>query len=276
MAKTIETFENNTGVITLTSTEMTALTADIAAEIEGAQSTPAVTVLKTYTQQKAELKGTLSKISDSDEGTVISEGEGENYVEYGTTDDRFGAFCAYGQATNWAFSVNRTLLCGKKDGSVKGCGMTPAQFTDLSNQLTCLNAVLLDYISADMRYKNAGTLSKAKETELKKLVARCENSAFAVLKAIKSVFHIETKCTRWDISMLAYASVTIKYRDRSNVRAGYTFGQCSTMTLLNKVLRLDSAVKNETERVKALAESFDRQKVIATLNDSVKALSQAE
>ena len=276
MAKTIETIENNTSIITLTSAEMTALTAEFSAEIEGAQTEPNTTVLKSYTQQKAELKETLSKISDSDEGTVISEGEGKNYVEYGTTNDRWGAFCTYGQATNWAFSVNRTLLCGKKDGSVKGCGMTSAQFTDLSNQLTCLNALLLDYISADMKYKNAGTLSKAKETELRKLVARCENSAFAVLKAIKSVFRINTKCTRWDISMLAYASITIKYRDRSNVRAGYTFGHCSTMTLLNKVLRLDSAVKNETERVKALAESFDRQKVITTLNDSIKALTDSQ
>lgn len=231
-AQTITSLENEFKVLT--------------AENEGG-----VTVLKSYTEQKAEMTAELDNIA--------------NTANVSESTERFKKFCEYGIAQNWAFTVNRTLLCGKKDGTVKGVGMTPAEYTALNDKLTSLSALLLDYISADMAFKNRPSNTSAqKAKEMTALIKRCEDAAFIVYKSVKAVFHLPAKCTRWDIGTLAYLTISIKYRDRSHLSSGWTFGQCSNIALLNKVLRLDSVVQAEGERIKALRQKKDSDKVKKT------------
>lgn len=209
-----------------------------------------ITVLKSYSEQKEEMASHLENIAKSD-------------VE--DSAKRFEEFCVYGLSQNWAFTVNRTLLCGKKDGTVKGVGMTPAEYTALNDKLTALSALLLDYISADMTFKNRpANTSAQKVKEMTALIKRCEDSAFIVYKAIKAIFHLPAKCTRWDIGTLAYLTISIRYRDRSHLASGWTFGQCSNIALLNKLLRLDSVVQAEAERIKALRQQKNAEKVNKT------------
>lgn len=232
----------NTNIITDLENEFKALTTE---------NKDGITVLKSYSDQKAEMTAELDNIASCCD---ISENA-----------ERFKKFCEYGRAQNWAFTVTRTLLCGKKDGTVKGVGMTPAEYTELNNRLTSLSALLLDYISADMAFKNRpANTSAQKVKEMTALIKRCEDSCFVVYKSIKSIFHLPAKCTRWDISTLAYLTITIKYRDRNHLASGWTFGQCSNITLLNKVLRLDSVVQAEGERIKALRQKKDGDKVNKT------------
>ena len=151
---------------------------------------------------------------------------------------------------------------------MKGCGMTPAQYTALNDRLTTLSACLLDYVSADMAWKNRPASTNGQKLKaLKKLVSDSENKCFLVYKALKAQFGIESPCTRWDISTLAYLTITVKYRDRTHLSAGWTLGQCSNITLLNKVLRLDSAVKGEADRLAELRQK----KSDKTVNEGITA-----
>lgn len=255
--------------IEMKKTVLEALEADFNALVNSANTTKAI-ILKSFSEQKEDISNKLSVIADSEDNADITDFDGEKDVVIGNTADRWSAFCAYGIRHNWAFAVNRTLLCGKRDGTVKGVGMTEAQYSALSDKLTALSACLLDYISADMAWKNrAANISKEREKALLKLITDCENKCFLLYKSIKAVFKLSPKCTKWDISTLAYLTITVKYRDRNNISAGWTFGQCSTMTLLNKVLRLDSVVSAESERLKVLRASKSPDKVNKAMTEAI-------
>ena len=167
----------------------------------------------------------------------------------------FAKFCEYGNSVNWCFTVNRVLLVGSEKSGIAGHGMTKAEYTTLNEWLTALSQSCIAYVSADMAVKLASG-NKLKECE--KLRGRVENDCFVLLKAIKNKFGIETPCTRWDIAVLCYMAISIKYRDRTALKNGYTLGCVSNITLLNKVLRLNSAVKTVSETLKSLTDKHSK------------------
>ena len=201
-----------------------AISAQLTALAEYYQPAPAatqVTVIKSVKEQKAELSADIDGLS-----------KGASAIK--DAAERFHAFCVIGNNTGWSFTVDRTMLCGKKDGTVQGVGMTDAEYQTLKDRLSALSYSLIAFTAAKMRLDSA---SEQKAIDLTAQVKRHKNSAFLSLKAIKTTFNIDVPCTSTDIDFLSAKAVNLVYKDKGNIKAGYTFKPVGVNSLLNTVLR---------------------------------------
>ena len=72
----------------------------------------------------------------------------------------------------------------------------------------------------------------------------CENaqrSVYAALKGIKVLLGINIKATPSDCQWLASRCITVKYRDRTNIKLGYTLSVAGSMSILGNIFKLVSA-----------------------------------
>lgn len=142
-------------------------------------------------------------------------------------------FKVYLASVNYTLTPTKRILCDVG-------GMTAADYTKLSDFLTVARACMIDWKSAKMRLDSAD-LSKAKKKEIIDLVNVKEKAVYTALKGIRHIFDIEGKCKPSDIEWLANRVITVKYRDRVNIKLGYTLSASGNMSVLSNIFKLISA-----------------------------------
>jgi hypothetical protein len=140
---------------------------------------------------------------------------------------------------NYLAEVNYVLTPTKRVLCEVG-GMTAADYTRLTNLLNVVRACILDRQSAKMRL-DSDDLSKAKKKEIVDLVNVKEKAVYTALKGVKTLFDIDGKCKPSDVDWLASRVVTIRYRDRTNIKLGYTLAVSGNMAILSNIFKLISA-----------------------------------
>lgn len=142
-------------------------------------------------------------------------------------------FKIYLASVNYVLTPTKRVLCDVG-------GMTAADYTRLTNLLNVVRACILDRQSAKMRL-DSDDLSKAKRKEVTDLLNIKEKAVYTALKGVKAIFDIGGKCKPSDVDWLASRVVTVKYRDRTNIKLGYTLSVSGNMAILSNIFKLVSA-----------------------------------
>lgn len=142
-------------------------------------------------------------------------------------------FKTYLSEVNYVLTPTKRVLCDVG-------GMTAADYARLTNLLDVVRACIIDWQSSKMRLDDT-ELSKAKRKEIAELCENKRSAVYAAIKGIKSVFDIDTKSKPTDIDWLASRVVTIRYRDRTNIKLGYTLSVSGNMAILSNIFKLVSA-----------------------------------
>lgn len=142
-------------------------------------------------------------------------------------------FKIYLSSVNYVLTPTKRILCDVG-------GMTAADYTRLTNLLNVVRACILDRQSAKMRL-DSDDLSKSKKKEITDLLNIKEKAVYTALKGVKALFAIEGKCKPSDVDWLASRVVTVKYRDRTNIKLGYTLSVSGNMAILSNIFKLVSA-----------------------------------
>lgn len=141
-------------------------------------------------------------------------------------------FKAYLATVNYTLIPTKRILCDVG-------GMTAAEYTRLTDFLNVLRACLVDWQSAKMRLDT--DLTKTKRKEICDLVEMKSKAVYAALKGVKHIFDITVKSKPSDIEWLANRAITVKYRDRTNIKLGYTLSVSGNMAILSNIFKLVSA-----------------------------------
>lgn len=142
-------------------------------------------------------------------------------------------FKPYLASINYTLTPTKRILCDIG-------GMTAADYTRLTDFLNVVRACIIDWQSAKMCLDNAD-ISKAKRKEIMKLINTKEKAVYTALKGVKGIFDIEGKCKPSDIEWIANRVITVKYRDRTNIKLGYTLSVSGNMSILSNIFKLVSA-----------------------------------
>lgn len=172
-----------------------------------AENTGAVTVVTDVKTQKAQIEADAPKV--------------------------WADFKTYLAEVNYSLTPTKRILCDVG-------GMTASDYTKLTNYLDTVRAVIIDWQSAKMRLDD-DTLTKTKRKEIEALCEIKRGDVYCALKGIKGIFDIDCKSKPSDIDWLASRVITVRYRDRTNIRIGYTLSVGGSMSVLSNIFKLVSA-----------------------------------
>lgn len=186
--------------------------------------------------------------------TVIADVKTQREAIEAAAPKTWTEFKVYLASVNYTLTPTKRILCDVG-------GMTAAEYTRLSDFLTVARACMVDWKSAKMRLDDT-SLSKARKKEISDLVNVKEKAVYTALKGIRHIFDIEGKCKPSDIEWLASRVITVKYRDRTNIKLGYTLSVSGNMTILSNIFKLVSASNDgqtalENAQVKLLKKNAD-------------------
>ncbi|EXM38519.1 hypothetical protein RASY3_14405 [Ruminococcus albus SY3] len=198
---------NTTDNTNTTATELTALPDFASALARLSENTGTVSVVLDIKSQKA----------------LIEENAPDNWDE----------FKAYLASVNYCLTPTKRILCDVG-------GMTAADYTRLTGYLDTMRYTLTDWVSCQRRL-DTPNIPKAKKKEIAVLCENAQRSVYAALKGIKVLLGINIKATPSDCQWLASRCITVKYRDRTNIKLGYTLSVVGSMTILSNIFKLVSA-----------------------------------
>ena len=183
--------------------------------------------------------------------------EGQTY--YMAVRRTFTEFCDYLKAVNYCVTPTKKLLC-------EVGGMTAADYTQLTNALDIVRYCILDWRSTK-RLLDDTTITKSKGKAVMALVEDRRSNVYGALKLIKALLGVDIKATPSDIEWLAGRCITAKYRNTTDIKSGYKFEICGSMTVLANIFKLfsaqsdaDTALENNKDKFKNIKALIDNQK----------------
>lgn len=165
--------------------------------------------------------------------TVVTDVKTQRQAIEDAAPKTWADFKTYLASVNYVLTPTKRILCDVG-------GMTAADYTRLTNLLNVVRACILDRQSAKMRL-DGDDLSKAKKKEIAELLNVKEKAVYTALKGVKAIFDIDGKCKPSDVDWLASRVVTVKYRDRTNIKLGYALSVSGNMAILSNIFKLISA-----------------------------------
>lgn len=227
--------------------------------LNGLENTNKITVLSSIKAQKDDITATagtkIIAITEIPEGinpkaekwlVISSDDSGNKYFEL-TEDETategidyyiavrrtFTEFCDYMKSVNYCLTPTKKLLC-------EVGGMTAADWSKLNNALDVVRCCLLDWRTSK-RLLDDTQLTKSKAKAVATLVEAKRGNVYGALKLIKLILGVDIKATPNDIEWLAGRCITAKYRNSTNIKAGYKFDICGNMSVLSNIFKLFSA-----------------------------------
>ena len=183
---------------------------------------------------KADFTAIIDRLSSISGGiTVIADAKTQKAQIEAAAPTTWTEFKSYLASVNYTLTPTKRILCDVG-------GMTAADYTRLTDFLTVLRACIIDWRAAKMRLDSAD-LPKKKKAEITNLVNIKEKAVYTALKGIRGIFDIGGKCKPSDIDWLSSRVITIKYRDRTNIKLGYTLSVSGNMAILSNIFKLVSA-----------------------------------
>ena len=181
--------------------------------------------------------------------------DGQTY--YMAVRRTFTEFCDYLKSVNYCVTPTKKLLCDIG-------GMTAADYTVLTKALDVVRYCILDW-RVTKRLLNDSTMTKSKEKAVLALIEDRRSNVYGSLKLIKELLGVDIKATPSDIEWLAGRCITAKYRNSTDIRNGYKFEICGSMTVLANIFKLFSA---QSDADAVLSNNMDKFKSVKALIDS--------